>query len=49
MRVLVIGLDNCGCRIAGEFIELNRRAKSERRVNIVLLTLGELIVMCKEK
>ncbi|MEJ2740340.1 MAG: hypothetical protein P8105_11050 [Dehalococcoidia bacterium] len=35
MRVLVIGLDNCGCRIAGEFIELNRRAKSERRVNIV--------------
>jgi cell division GTPase FtsZ len=35
MRVLVIGIDNCGSRIAAEFTELNRKAKSERRVQIV--------------
>jgi cell division GTPase FtsZ len=35
MRVLVIGIDNCGSRIAGEFVDLNRRARSERRVQIV--------------
>lgn len=35
MRVLVIGIDNCGSRIAGEFVELNRKARSERKVQIV--------------
>jgi cell division GTPase FtsZ len=35
MRLVVIGLGDCGSRLAGEFIELNRKAKSERKVQII--------------
>ncbi len=35
MKLLVIGVDNCGSRLAGEFTELNKRAKAERRVQII--------------
>lgn len=35
MRLVVIGLGDCGSRLAGEFIDLNRRAKSERKVQII--------------
>jgi cell division GTPase FtsZ len=35
MRLVVIGLGDCGCRLAGEFVELNRKAKSERKVQVV--------------
>jgi len=35
MKLLIIGIDNCGCRLAAEFAELNRKAKSERRVEII--------------
>jgi len=35
MRLLVIGIGDCGSRLAGEFTDLNRKAKSERKVQIV--------------
>ena len=35
MKLLVIGVGNCGCNLAEEFAQLNRRAKAERRVNII--------------
>jgi cell division GTPase FtsZ len=35
MKLLVIGVGNCGSRIAGAFSDLNRKAKTERRVQIV--------------
>src|SRR4030042_4078502 len=35
MRLLVIGVGDCGCRLAGCFSDLNRKARSERRVQIV--------------
>jgi len=35
MRLLVLGIGDCGCRIAGEFSDLNRKAKAEQRVQIV--------------
>jgi cell division GTPase FtsZ len=35
MRLLVFGIGNCGCRIAGEFSELGRKSRSERRLNII--------------
>lgn len=34
MNLLVIGIDKCGSLLAREFAELNRRAKSERRIQI---------------
>lgn len=34
MKLVVIGLGQCGCRIADEFAHLNNRAKSERRIEI---------------
>jgi tubulin-like protein CetZ len=35
MKLLVIGVGNCGSRVAGAFSDLNRKAKAERRVQIV--------------
>ena len=35
MKWLVVGLGDCGCRLANEFALLNKRAKAERRVNII--------------
>ncbi len=35
MKLLVIGVGDCGCRLAGCFSDLNRKARSERRVQIV--------------
>jgi cell division GTPase FtsZ len=35
MKLLVIGIGDCGCRLAGEFAQLNRIAKAKRRVSIV--------------
>jgi tubulin-like protein CetZ len=35
MRLLVIGVGDCGSRIAGQFSELNKKAKSERKVQII--------------
>ncbi|HEX75614.1 MAG TPA: cell division protein FtsZ [Dehalococcoidia bacterium] len=35
MKLLVIGLGDCGCRLASEFARLNKRAKVERHVSIV--------------
>jgi cell division GTPase FtsZ len=35
MKLLVMGVGNCGSRIAGHFADLNRKAKIERRVQIV--------------
>lgn len=35
MKLLVLGIGDCGSRIAGEFSELNRKAKAERRVQIL--------------
>ena len=35
MKLLIIGIGDCGCRLAGEFARLNRRAKVERHVNII--------------
>ncbi len=34
MKLVVIGLGQCGARIADEFAHLNNRAKSERRIEI---------------
>lgn len=34
MKLLIIGIGNCGSRIADEFIRLNKRAKAERNVNL---------------
>jgi len=38
MRFLIIGVDDCGSRLAGAFSDLNKRAKSERRVQIITNT-----------
>ena len=35
MKFLVLGIGDCGSKIAGEFSELNRKAKAERRVQII--------------
>ncbi len=35
MRLMVIGVGDCGCRLAREFAELNRVARSERHVGII--------------
>jgi cell division GTPase FtsZ len=35
MKLMVIGIGDCGCKVAREFAELNRMARSERRVNII--------------
>ncbi len=35
MKLMVIGVGDCGCRLAGEFAELNRKARNERHVNII--------------
>src|SRR4030067_156426 len=35
MKLVVIGLGQCGCRIADEFAKLNKRALSQRRIEIV--------------
>ncbi len=35
MKIMVIGIGDCGCKLAREFAELNRMARSERRVNII--------------
>ncbi|MBM3118142.1 MAG: cell division protein FtsZ [Chloroflexi bacterium] len=35
MKLMVIGVGKCGCRLAGEFAHLNRRARNERHVNII--------------
>jgi cell division GTPase FtsZ len=35
MKLLVFGIGGCGSRLAGEFSELNRKARLERRVQIV--------------
>ena len=36
MKLLVIGIGDCGCNLAGAFAELNRKAKAERRVQIIV-------------
>lgn len=35
MKLVVIGAGQCGCRIADEFVRLNRKARSERHIEIV--------------
>lgn len=35
MKLLVIGIGDCGCRLATEFAELNRTAKAKRRITII--------------
>jgi len=35
MKLLVIGIGDCGCRLAGEFARLNKMAKAKRHVSIV--------------
>ncbi|UCH51776.1 MAG: cell division protein FtsZ [Chloroflexota bacterium] len=35
MRLMVIGVGDCGCRLAREFAELNKTAKSEGHSNII--------------
>lgn len=35
MKLMVIGVGDCGCRLAGEFAELNKKARNERHTNIV--------------
>jgi len=35
MRLLVIGLGQCGCRVADEFVRLNKRGQSQWGINIV--------------
>ena len=35
MKLLVIGLGQCGSRVADEFVRLNKMAKSHRRTTIV--------------
>lgn len=35
MKLMVIGVGDCGCRIAAEFAELNRKARTERHVDII--------------
>ena len=35
MRLLIIGVGDCGCRLAGEFARLNKVARAKRRVSIV--------------
>jgi len=35
MKLLVIGIGDCGCRLAGEFALLNKMAKAKRHVSIV--------------
>lgn len=35
MKLLVLGIGDCGSRLAGEFSELNRKAKSERHTQII--------------
>lgn len=35
MKLLVLGIGDCGSRIAGEFSELNRKARAERHVQII--------------
>ena len=34
MKLLVVGLGQCGCRIADEFAALNRRARASRKIEI---------------
>src|SRR3989304_9157685 len=40
MKLVVIGLGQCGGRIADEFAKLNRRALSQRRIEIVTGTFA---------
>lgn len=35
MRLMLIGIGDCGCRVAREFADLNAVARKKRRVNIV--------------
>jgi cell division GTPase FtsZ len=35
MKLLVIGVGDCGCRLAGGFAQLNKTAKTKRHVSIV--------------
>ena len=35
MKLMVIGVGDCGCRLAREFAALNKTARSERHVNII--------------
>ncbi|MDP2917787.1 MAG: tubulin/FtsZ family protein [Dehalococcoidia bacterium] len=36
MKLVVIGLGQCGCRVADEFARLNNRARSQRGVEIIV-------------
>ena len=35
MKLLIIGVGDCGCRLASEFAQLSKTAKAKRHVNIV--------------
>lgn len=35
MKLLIIGVGDCGCRLASEFAQLNKTARAKRRVSIV--------------
>jgi cell division GTPase FtsZ len=35
MKLMVIGVGDCGCKLAREFAELNKTSRSERHVNII--------------
>ena len=40
MKLLVIGCGQCGGRIADEFARLNKKARSQRRMDIITNTLA---------
>ncbi|MBL7208581.1 MAG: cell division protein FtsZ [Dehalococcoidia bacterium] len=35
MRLLIVGVGDCGCRLAGEFTRLNKVARAKQRVSVV--------------
>lgn len=40
MKLAVIGLGQCGCRIADHFVRLNSKAQTERKATIVPIVIG---------
>ncbi len=35
MKLVVIGMGQCGCRVADEFARLNEKARAQRKVSII--------------
>ncbi|GAH94543.1 unnamed protein product, partial [marine sediment metagenome] len=40
MKLAVIGLGQCGCRIADHFARLNSKAQTERKATIAPIVIG---------